>query len=668
MLLIMVLPLVLSVVPKVQNETSYIATGCCKNNSVTTRESKIPKSIKTKGTVSVSITDPIDGSVVKGTIYIRADATSTVGIDRVEFYIENKYLGSDYSSPYSYSLSTTDYPDGTYTITAKAYDNDGDYDSDSITITIDNTQPALSTLSISPDPPRWGEDIVVSVEAYDETSDVNMVYIYYKYSSDSSYTSTQMACSYGYWTYTIPATYYSGDKYVMMYFKIYDEASNTYTTETYKYYFYNPINITIRKPIEDSYLSGKISVSVDYKSIHSISSIEYFVDNYRVSRTTSTSITIYTTDFSDGKHTIRTVIYDTVGYSASDSITVYFDNTPPRIGQVEINPDPPKPGKDIIVSVEAYDEMSNISSVIIRWYYEGYSGGSGPMEFSNGKWIYRIPPKTSFYDYIELRFTVNDTVGNTYTSDLFKYYFSNDIISVSIVEPANNATVSGDIQITVRYDSLHNIRYFWYYIDGALIKETRSSSIEVSTTDFPDGIHKIKVVLNDYYGYSASHEITVIFDNTPPQIGYIDVHPKKPSYYDQITITCLVNDSASSVGPVILYYAYTHSRTSTFSKYIEMAFNGTWVATIPAANSEYTYLCFKIVANNSAGLATESEVYALELSAEETITTQEEVTIPSGLYIVNGISIIMSTCAVILSVISLRSVHPRLTSSLIGNE
>jgi len=74
----------------------------------------------------VSISSPVSGAIFSplSSITITASATDADGtIARVDFYNENYFLSSDFTSPYSFI--GTNVPEGSYTITAKATDNAG---------------------------------------------------------------------------------------------------------------------------------------------------------------------------------------------------------------------------------------------------------------------------------------------------------------------------------------------------------------------------------------------------------------------------------------------------------------------------------------------------------------------------------------------------------------
>jgi hypothetical protein len=71
---------------------------------------------------TVSITSPTPGATVSGTITISANASDNVGVTKVDFLVDGVLLGSDTTAPWSASWNTTTVPNGSHTLTAKAFD------------------------------------------------------------------------------------------------------------------------------------------------------------------------------------------------------------------------------------------------------------------------------------------------------------------------------------------------------------------------------------------------------------------------------------------------------------------------------------------------------------------------------------------------------------------
>jgi len=71
---------------------------------------------------TVSITAPLNGATVSGTVSVTATASDNVGVTKVEFYLDGVLQSTDTTSPYSWSWDTTSATNASHTLTAKAYD------------------------------------------------------------------------------------------------------------------------------------------------------------------------------------------------------------------------------------------------------------------------------------------------------------------------------------------------------------------------------------------------------------------------------------------------------------------------------------------------------------------------------------------------------------------
>jgi Bacterial Ig domain len=71
---------------------------------------------------TVSITAPLNGATVSGTVSVTATASDNVGVTKVEFYLDGALKSTDTTSPYSWSWDTTTVANGSHSLIAKAYD------------------------------------------------------------------------------------------------------------------------------------------------------------------------------------------------------------------------------------------------------------------------------------------------------------------------------------------------------------------------------------------------------------------------------------------------------------------------------------------------------------------------------------------------------------------
>jgi hypothetical protein len=88
--------------------------------------------------LTVEIVEPKNGTqVTRGTIVeIEAEASSSSGIEKVEFYVNNRLIKTDNNAPYKAGWDTTGELHGDYTIRAIAYDNNGNPREHSITVSV----------------------------------------------------------------------------------------------------------------------------------------------------------------------------------------------------------------------------------------------------------------------------------------------------------------------------------------------------------------------------------------------------------------------------------------------------------------------------------------------------------------------------------------------------
>lgn len=113
------------------------AAGNISNNSNTATATTQAAADTTKP--SVNITSPSNGATVSGTTTISANATDNVGVTKVEFLIDGAVVHTDNSSPFSYAWNTTTKTNGSYTLTARAYDAANNVQTSvAITVTVNN--------------------------------------------------------------------------------------------------------------------------------------------------------------------------------------------------------------------------------------------------------------------------------------------------------------------------------------------------------------------------------------------------------------------------------------------------------------------------------------------------------------------------------------------------
>jgi len=89
---------------------------------------------------TVALTSPASSATLSGTVAITASASDNVGVSRVEFYANGSLLSASNVAPYSYSWNTAGVSNGSYTLSARAYDSAGNVrNSSSVSVVVNNS-------------------------------------------------------------------------------------------------------------------------------------------------------------------------------------------------------------------------------------------------------------------------------------------------------------------------------------------------------------------------------------------------------------------------------------------------------------------------------------------------------------------------------------------------
>jgi len=89
---------------------------------------------------TISLATPTNGATVNGTVNLTSNPSTNVGMGYVEYSTGSTVIGDAYVAPYTVAWDTTKVPDGSYTITAQAFDSNGSATTSSpVTVTVKNT-------------------------------------------------------------------------------------------------------------------------------------------------------------------------------------------------------------------------------------------------------------------------------------------------------------------------------------------------------------------------------------------------------------------------------------------------------------------------------------------------------------------------------------------------
>ncbi|ADI84783.1 Ig-like domain-containing protein [Geobacter sulfurreducens] len=276
---------------------------------------------------TVAVSAPANGATVSGTVTVSATASDNVGVTKVEFMVNGTVASTVTTAPYSYSWNTTTSANGTYTLTAKAYDAAGNIgQSTSVSVTVNNqigdtTAPTVSITSPANNATVKGS-ITVSASASDNVK-VTKVEFYLDNVLKRTDTSSPF-------TYSLNTTSVSDGTHTLT-AKAYDAAGNIgETTVTVK--VANDATaptVSLSAPTSGATVSGVVSVNATATDNLAVAKVEFYVNNVLAS-TDTTSPYSYSWDTStvaNGVYSLTAKAYDAAGNSkVSTAVTVTVNN------------------------------------------------------------------------------------------------------------------------------------------------------------------------------------------------------------------------------------------------------------------------------------------------------------------------------------------------------
>ena len=171
--------------------------------------------------LSVAITSPSSGSTVSGTVAVGVSATSSVGINKVELYVDGVLSGIAVNAPYSFAWNTSGFS-GSHSLVSKAYDSAGNNATSapqSVSVaSADTTAPSVQITSVAND----GKSLTVTTSASDSQSGVAKVEVYI----DGALKATDTSAP---WTFKVNAKPLSRGTHSIL-TKAYDGAGNVGTS------------------------------------------------------------------------------------------------------------------------------------------------------------------------------------------------------------------------------------------------------------------------------------------------------------------------------------------------------------------------------------------------------------------------------------------------------
>ncbi|MFH1958468.1 MAG: Ig-like domain-containing protein [bacterium] len=572
----------------------------------------------------VSITSPADGSTVSGTVSVTAEAAHSVGISKVEFYIDGVLKFTDSFSPYVWDWDTTEYDDRDYQIKVTAYNAGGGTRSKQISVTTDNSGPAVSITNPADGAISSGT-VNVTAEVSDEHG-ISKVEFYIdgvlKFTDTSSpyaWNWVTTGCSESTHTVKITACDTLG------------HATNIQHTVTVDNY--DPPAVSVTNPVDGSTVTATVDITADAAGVVEISKVEFYIDGILKSAGTSPpyDYTWNTTQYIDGPHTVKVIAHDAENQTASSQITVTVDNVPPDGEWREVDDDlviVGKGGDSYLMWPRLLEGPGTNKNNLLQWKTANTSGE--PVWVST-KTVYDYPSGENADNYPAFKWAQNldykgytdwrlPTIGELeelYDKGItYINYGSNDCLSsdeyppdrVYVVNKDGDAvfnrmknianfvravresrtggnsppTISITTTTTLAIDTIssgtvavntvvnddYGISRVEFYVDG-VIKSTVTSypyNWLWDTTESNDGMLTLKAIIYDISNQTDTDQITVKVDNTPPDVSITNPADGSTSS-GTVSVTVSATD-ANGVIKVEFYIDELHVSTVTTPPYV----------------------------------------------------------------------------------------------------
>jgi hypothetical protein len=289
--------------------------------------------------------------------------------------------------------------------------------------------------------------------------------------------------------------------------------------------------VEITAPASGATESGSVTVSASATGKVAVASVQFQLDGANVGSPLTASPYTYawdTTKSSNGTHTLGASAKDVDGnVGTSPNVTITVKNSAPDTSPPTVSIIAPANGATVsgtlAVSANAND---NVAVASVQFRMDG--NNVGPT-VTSAPYTYSLNTATLSNSSHALTAVAKDTSGNAATSAAVTIIVNNGPgttpPTVSIVSPANGATVSSTITSTANASSSVGIASVQFQIDGSSLGATDKTApyiTSLDTTTLVNGNHTLTAVATDNSNNkAASAPVSINVQNSAP--------PNKPT-------------------------------------------------------------------------------------------------------------------------------------------
>ncbi|AKJ03805.1 subtilisin family serine protease [Archangium gephyra] len=276
---------------------------------------------------SVALSAPAQNARLRATVQVRANASDSVGVARVEFYADGALLGTDTSAPYEVSWDTSTLADGNHSLTARAYDQVNRTTlSPAIAVILDNTPPESAQLT-SPTAGTYLQGTALLEATASDSVGVARVEFYRGTVLLGTDTTAPYQVSWN--------TSGVADGAQTLTAKAFDSIGNERTSTGVQVTVDNTAPVTaVSAPAQGALVRGTVPVSATASDAVGVAQVEFYAGTTLLGTATTAPYAVSwdTATGANGSITLTTKAYDAVGHvTVSAARTVTVDNGAPTV-------------------------------------------------------------------------------------------------------------------------------------------------------------------------------------------------------------------------------------------------------------------------------------------------------------------------------------------------
>ena len=486
---------------------------------------------------TVTLTAPANGATLSGVATLSATASDNVGVDHVDFLKGTTIIGADASSPYSLAWDTTTVTNGTYSLTAKAYDAAGNNTtSTTVSVTVNNvvvpppdtTPPTVLITAPAAGATVSGATVTISANASDNVG-VTQIEFYRGTTLITSDTTSP-------WAVTWNTTSLTNGTYSLT-AKAYDAAGNTTTSTPVSVTVNNvipdttPPTVSLTAPTSGATLTGTATLTATASDNIGVAHVDFYDGTILLNSDTTSPWTYSwnTAGVTNGSHSLTAKAYDAAGNTTTSSaVSVTVSNATTDTTKPTVTLTAPTTGQTLSGTVNITANASdNVGVTRVDFVRGNTTLGSDTTAPYSYAWDTTGSANTTY----TIKAKAYDAAGNIKVSSgavVTVQNVSSDTTppTVSISTPASGATLSGTTTITASASDNIGVFRVEFYRGTTLIANDQTGpgwSTAWNTTTVANGTYTLTAKAFDAAGnstVSAVKTVTVsngtVGDTTPP--------------------------------------------------------------------------------------------------------------------------------------------------------